>query len=204
VHSGIIPHGFWPRGRESSACGTRPQWFRAVNWIDVILASVLALFGLRGFFRGFFREIFSLLGLIAGFILATEWAQPAANYAARWWNLPPLFLKGGTFVTIFFVAYFTFNLIGWLLHRSESLLFLKSLNRAGGLLVGLGKGAAILAFVVFFLVHAGSVSAAKRESPGASYLLPPLSRFAEGIIRVGKQQVLTRLNWGEALPSDRL
>jgi membrane protein required for colicin V production len=175
-----------------------------VNWIDVILASVLALFGLRGFFRGFFREIFSLLGLIAGFTLATKWAQPAADYAAMWWNLPPLFLEGGTFVAIFFVAYFTFNLIGWLLHRSQSVLFIKSLNRAGGLLVGLGKGAAVLAFVVFFLVHAGSVSAAKTESPGASYLLPPLSRFAEGIIRIGKQQVLTRLNWGETVPSRRL
>ena len=175
-----------------------------MNWIDVILASVLALFGLRGFFRGFFREVFSLLGLIAGFILATEWAQPATKYAAMWWNLPPLFLEGCAFVAIFFVAYFTFSLIGWLLHRSQSLLFIKSLNRAGGLLVGLGKGAAVLAFVVFFLVHAGSVSAAKTESPGASYLLPPLSRFAEGIIRIGKQQILTRLNWGEAAPSRRL
>jgi membrane protein required for colicin V production len=175
-----------------------------VNWIDVILASVLALFGLRGFFRGFFRELFSVLGLIAGFVLATEWAQPAANYAAMWWKLPPLLLEGGTFVAIFFVAYCTFNLIGWLLHRSESLLFIKSLNRAGGLLVGLGKGATILALVVFFLVHAGRVPAAKTETPGASYLLPPLSRFAEGIIRIGKQQVLTRLNWGEAVPSRRL
>jgi membrane protein required for colicin V production len=175
-----------------------------VNWIDVILASVLALFGLRGFFRGFFREIFSLLGLIAGFILATQWGQLAANYAATWWKLPPLFLEGCTFVAIFFVGYFAFNLIGWLLHRSPRLLFIKSLNRAGGLLVGLGKGAAVLALVVFFLVHGGSVSAAKTESPGASYLLPPLSRFAEGIIRLGKQQVLTRLNWGEAVPSRRL
>ena len=174
-----------------------------MNWIDVILASVLALFGLRGFFRGFFREIFSLLGLIAGFILATKWAQPAATYASMWWSLPALFLEGGAFVAIFFVAYFTFNLVGWLLHRSQSLLFIKSLNRAGGLLVGLGKGAAILALVVFFLGHAGSFSA-KPETPGASYLLPPLSRFAEGLIRIGKQQVLTRLNWSEVAPSRRL
>ena len=184
--------------------GTRPQWFRAVNWIDVILACVLALFGLRGFFRGFFREIFSLLGLIAGFILATEWAQPAASYAAQWWNLPPLFLKGATFIAIFFVAYFACNLIGWLLHRSESLLFIKSLNRAGGLLVGLGKGAAILALVVFFSAGAGSVSKANTENSHGSYLLPPLSRFAEGIIRLGKQQFLTRLNGNEAAPTHRL
>jgi hypothetical protein len=122
------------RVREFGSFGTRSQWFRAVNWIDVILACVLALFGLRGFFRGFFRELFSLLGLIAGFILAVEFAQPAATYAAQWWKLSPLVLKGGTFIAIFFVAYFAFNLIGWLLHRSESLLFIKSLNRAWGFL----------------------------------------------------------------------
>ena len=192
------------RVREFGSFGTRSQWFRAVNWIDVILACVLALFGLRGFFRGFFRELFSLLGLIAGFILAVEFAQPAATYAAQWWNLPPLLLKGATFIAIFFVAYFAFNLIGWLLHRSESLLFIKSLNRAGGVLVGLGKGAAILALVVFFLLNAGSASKANTETSRGSYLLPPLSRFAEGIIRIGKQQVLTRLNWGEAIPTRRL
>lgn len=170
----------------------------------MILACVLALFGLRGFFRGFFREIFSVLGLIAGFLLATEWGQPAATYAAQWWKLPPLFLKGAAFVAIFFVAYFACNLIGWLLHRSESLLFIKSLNRAGGLLVGLGKGTAILALVVFFLAGAGSVSKARTEPFHDSYLVPPLSRFAEGIIRLGKQQVLTRLNWGEVAPTRRL
>jgi len=192
------------RVREFGSFGTRSQWFRAVNWIDVILACVLALFGLRGFFRGFFRELSSLLGLIAGFILAVEFAQPAATYAAQWWKLSPLFLKGSTFIAIFFVTYFAFNLIGWLLHRSESLLFIKSLNRAGGVLVGLGKGAAILALVVFFLLNAGSASKANTETSRGSYLLPPLSRFAEGIIRIGKQQVLTRLNWGEAIPTRRL
>ena len=177
---------------------------RPVNWIDVILASALALFGLRGFFRGFFREIFSLLGLIAGFMFAIAFAQPAANYTAQWWTLPPLVLKGGTFIAIFFVVYFGFSLIGWLLHRSESLLFLKSLNRAGGVLVGLGKGAAILALLVLFLVDAASASKAREESLHGSYLVAPLSRFAEGIIWLGKQQVLSRLNWGEAASAHRL
>jgi hypothetical protein len=66
------------------------------------------------------------------------------------------------------------------------------------------KGAAILALGVFFLLNAGSASKANTETSRGSYLLPPLSRFAEGIIRIGKQQVLTRLNWGEAIPTRRL
>ena len=105
---------------------------------------MLALFGLRGFFRGLFREVFSLLGLIAGFMIAVAFLPSAASYAAAFWKAPPLFLKGAVFVVIFFLVYFVFSLMGWLLHRSESLLFLKTVNRAGGIAVGLGKGAAII------------------------------------------------------------
>ena len=37
-----------------------------MNRIDVVLAVVLALFALRGFWRGFSREIFALIGLVGG------------------------------------------------------------------------------------------------------------------------------------------
>jgi hypothetical protein len=102
--------------------------------------------------------------LIAGFILAVEFAQPAATYVAQWWKLSPLFLKGGTFIAIFFVAYFAFNLIGWLLHRSESLLFIKSLNRAGGVLLDWERARLFLALGFSFLLNAGSTSKGNTET----------------------------------------
>ena len=161
-----------------------------MNWIDLILICMLALFGLRGFFRGLFREVFSLLGLIAGFMIAVAFLPSAASYAAAFWKAPPLFLKGAVFVVIFFLVYFVFSLMGWLLHRSESLLFLKTVNRAGGIAVGLGKGTAIIALMVFFLSEAAWLPKAGQENFHASYLLLPLSRFAESLIRLGKQKVL--------------
>ena len=39
-----------------------------MNWVDLVLLGVFAVFGLRGFFRGLFREVLSLAGLITGFI----------------------------------------------------------------------------------------------------------------------------------------
>jgi membrane protein required for colicin V production len=186
--------------REVLQCGARAEtghcrfarfgWFSLVNWIDLILICMLALFGLRGFFRGLFREVFSLLGLIAGFMMAVAFLPSAAAYAAAFWKVPPLFLKGSVFVVIFFLVYFVFNLMGWLLHRSESLLFLKTVNRAGGIAVGFGKGAAIIALIVFFLSEAAWLPKAGQENFHASYLVSPLSRFAESLIRLGKQKVL--------------
>jgi len=160
-----------------------------VNWIDLIVVFVLALFGLRGFFRGFFREVFSLAGLIAGFMLAVAFLQPAASYAAGLWTLPPLLLKGAAFVIIFFLVYFLFNLVCRLLLRSKRLLFLKTLNRVGGVVVGLGKGAAITALIIFFLVDASWLPKSSHENFHGSYLASPLSRFAAGLIRIGRQQV---------------
>jgi membrane protein required for colicin V production len=186
--------------REVFQCGARAEtgdcrfarfgWFSLVNWIDLILVCMLALFGLRGFFRGLFREVFSLLGLIAGFMMAVAFLPSAASYAGAFWKVPPLFLKGSVFVVIFFLVYFVFSLMGWLLHRSESLLFLKTVNRAGGIAVGLGKGAAIIALIVFFLSEAAWLPKAGQENFHASYLVSPLSRFAESLIRLGKQKVL--------------
>lgn len=160
-----------------------------MNGVDLILAFVLGLFGLRGFFRGLFREILSLAGFIAGFMLAVAFLQPAAAYVAGFWKMPPLILKGLVFVILFFLVYFLFNLVGWLLHRSESLLFLKTVNRAGGVAMGLVKGIAITALVIFFLTDAAWLPKAGQENLHGSYLVLPLSRFAERLIRMGKQRI---------------
>ena len=161
-----------------------------MNWIDLILVLVLALFGLRGFFRGFFREVFSLAGLIAGFMLAVAFLQPVATYAAGLWKIPPLLLKGLVFITLFFLVYFLCNLAGWLLHRSESLLFLRTLNRAGGIALGVGKGFAITALLIFYLLEAAWLPKTSQESFHGSYLVSPLSRFGAGLVRLGRERGL--------------
>jgi membrane protein required for colicin V production len=162
-----------------------------VNWVDLILVVVLALFGLRGFFRGLFREFFSTAGLILGFILAVSFAGVAAAYAGSLWGFSPLMLKGAAFVVIFFIAYFCLSITGWLLHRSEKMLFLKTVNRTGGIAIGVSKGAALTALAVFFLSQATWLPHSTRDNFAGSYLVTPLSRLAESLIRVGKGRIFS-------------
>jgi membrane protein required for colicin V production len=164
--------------------------FAPVNWIDLIVIVVLALFGLRGFFRGLFREIFSIAGLVAGFLLAVTYARPVASYVEGIWQISPLILKGSAFVAIFFVVYFLMSVAGWLLHRSERLLFLKTLNRTGGIAIGVGKGAALTALVVFFLSQSSWLPRPTRDNLDGSYLVTPLSSLAESLIRIGRARLL--------------
>ena len=162
-----------------------------MNWVDLILLAVLGIFGLRGFLRGLFREILSLAGLIVGFLVAARYGDVAAQYAAQHWKFAPIMLKGAGFVAIFFVIYFGFSLAGWLLHRSEKMLFLKTVNRAGGIAIGVGKGATVAALAIFLLSSSSLLSQPTRDSLASAYLVPPLSQLGESLIKAGKERIFS-------------
>ncbi len=111
--------------------------------------------------------------------------------------MPPLILKGGAFIAIFFSVYFLLSLFGWLLHRSEKLLFLKTLNRAGGIAVGVGKGMAVAALAVFLLSSSSWLPQATREKLIGAYSGSPLSRLGEGLIRLSKEKIFSDKNVSE-------
>ena len=161
------------------------------------------MFGLRGYFRGLFREILSLAGLIIGFLVAARYGDVAAQYVAQHWKWSPLLLEGSGFVAIFFVIYFGFNLAGWLLHRSEKMLFLKTINRAGGIALGIGKGAALAALAIFLLISSSLLSRPTRDSLEQAYLAPPLSEFGESLIKAGKERMFTGIDAGPAPARER-
>jgi membrane protein required for colicin V production len=162
-----------------------------VNWVDLALLAVFSLFGLRGYFKGLFREVLSLCGLVVGFMVAVRYDDRVAALAGSYWNFPPFILKGTAFIVIFFVVYFVFNLAGWLLHHSEKALFLQTVNRLGGIAVGIGKGAAVMALIVFIVHSASWVPLSTKESLESSYLVSPLSRLGEGMIRIGKEKLFS-------------
>ena len=162
-----------------------------MNWVDLALLTVFSLFGLRGYFKGLFREVLSLCGLVVGFMVAVRYDQHLAALAVPYWNISPFILKGSAFIVIFFVVYFVFNLAGWLLHRSEKALFLQTVNRVGGIAVGVGKGTALTALIVFILHSASWVPYATKESLEHSYLVSPLSRLGEGMIQIGKEKLFS-------------
>lgn len=163
-----------------------------MNIVDVILLAVLFFFGLRGYFKGLFRETFSLGGLVVGFMAAVRYNETIAAVAQSYWQVSPLVLKGVSFIGVFFVVYFLFNLVGWLLHRSAKVLFLQTFNRTGGIAIGLGKGAAVVALAIFFAGSATWVPQSAKDKFEDSVLVPPLSQLGAGMVRIGKEKILPR------------
>jgi len=163
-----------------------------VNWVDATLIVALALFGLRGYFRGLFREVLSLAGLAVGLVLAGRNYETIAALGEPYWNISPLIHKGAAYIAIFFAVYFVFSLIGWLLHRSEKFLFLQTLNRIGGIAVGVGKGTALAALILFFAATASWLPHGARDKISGALLATPLSWVAEELIRAGKETMFPK------------
>ena len=161
-----------------------------MNIVDPIFFFLVSLFALRGFFKGFFRESSSLLGIFIGLMVAVRYDEPVAVLLGSTWELSLIVLRAVAFVGLFFVVYFIFSLAGWFMHRWAKLLFLQTFNRVGGILLGMGKGVAILALVVFFLGTSPLIPQGARQRIDESYLAPTLYQLAEGLIRIGKTSLL--------------
>jgi uncharacterized membrane protein required for colicin V production len=151
------------------------------------------LFGLRGYFRGLFREVFSLAGLVAGFVVAARYTEPLTRDFAALDTVPPIVLKGAVFMLCFFVVYLLFNLAGWFLHRCAALLFLGTVNRLGGVMLGLGKGVALAGLVLLAATSTSLIPPSARDTLERAYLVSPLSRLADNLIRFGRSHVLERV-----------
>lgn len=163
-----------------------------MNWVDVILIVALALFGLRGYFRGLFREVLSLAGLAVGLVVAGRHYETVAALGEAYWKVSPLILKGAAYIAIFFAVYFLLSLIGWLLHRSEKFLFLQTFNRIGGIAIGIGKGAALAALILFYAATASWLPHGARDTISGAALAPPLSWVGEELIRAGKEAMFPK------------
>ncbi len=161
--------------------------------LDLILFVILALFAVRGYFKGLFRETFSLLGLFIGFLAAVQYDEPVSALAQSYWSVSPFILKIVVFIVLFLVVYFAFNLVGGFIHRSAKMLFLTWFNRFGGILLGTGKGAAVLALILFILGSSSFLPKQMKQRVDDSYFAPSLYRLGQGLVEIGRDTLYPRI-----------
>lgn len=157
-----------------------------MNNIDVVVGVLLLIALLRGFWRGFFRECCAFLGLVAGLVAAMQWTDLGAAAIEPYAKLPEPIHTGVAFVAIFAIVHSSISLVGSLLDRVASGRVVRSLNRLGGALVGMGKGAAVLAFVLLFL-HLFPLLPSVDGEIMRSTIGRPLMSAAGDVLRLGSQ-----------------
>jgi membrane protein required for colicin V production len=139
-----------------------------VNRIDVVLAVLLALFALRGFFRGFARELFALLGLVGGVALAlTRYAEAAEMLPP---SVPPDLRPVLAFLILFFAVVLAARLVGALVRYLLGMVLLSPLDRLAGAVFGAAKGVAIVGGLLM-LLRAIAPSATIERALGESVVM---------------------------------
>ena len=154
-----------------------------MNWIDVILISILALTSILGIMKGLVKQVFGLLAVIVGLILALGFYSQVSWIYLRFISNEVLAHFLG-FLTIFLVVL----CFGWVSSYFLSKFIkgpLKILNNILGGGLGLLKGILICGVVVFALLVFPISKKALKESA----LSPVCLQITRGIIGLIPQEL---------------
>jgi membrane protein required for colicin V production len=137
-----------PRPRFGGAAGMGAR----MNAFDIIVAVILGYSLIRGLFRGLVKEVSSIIGVLGGFFAAYSYYAVVAHYLTGV-VANPAYRNILAFLIIFCGVLVVVNVIAMVLKYLLKIVFLGWLDRLGGVVFGLAKGALIVS-VLFLMLTA--------------------------------------------------
>lgn len=118
-----------------------------MNGLDIALFVVLFFFFVRGIFRGFVKEFTSIVGVAAGFLLASRF-YPAAADALKPVVQNAAYRQALGFQVMFLGIFFLVSLLGVVMDRLIKLTITNVANSLAGAALATAKGLVISAVVL--------------------------------------------------------
>lgn len=119
-----------------------------MNWLDITIAAIIALFTLAGFARGLVSQIFSIAALLGGLVIGFIFYDVLGDVFIRERLVENESVANvGGFIVLAFAAYVIIQTAGWITTRLIGTLHLSWLNRICGGAVGAVMGA-VTAFLL--------------------------------------------------------
>jgi membrane protein required for colicin V production len=141
-----------------------------MNLLDLGIIIILLLVVLRGYYRGLFQEISVIVGLLGGLLAAAHLYKGLAVKLGPWIK-DPLYGQIIAFVVILVIVYWLARLIGYMVKRALSFLYLGGLDRVLGGAFALAKGMLVLGLLLTLItVVVPKDSRLLQESTTAPYL----------------------------------
>lgn len=144
-----------------------------MHYLDIIILIIITASAVEGGIHGFVYEIFSLAGLLAGLFLAVKYFSLFASYL-QFLNLAGWILNVVSFLVILILVSALFRLIGRLLKKSLSKIFMGWLDHAVGVLFGVGRGVVTVLLVTLILLLTPLQALLLHEAPETRFLQPSL------------------------------
>ncbi len=124
-----------------------------MNWVDIIVVSLITFSAMMAFVRGFVREVLGIGSWVgAGFFAV--WAFPSVRERFHGWIEEPDLADAAAFGTLFVIALFVLSIIAGMISRVVRSVGLGGIDRTFGIVFGLirGVGALVIAYIVVGMV----------------------------------------------------
>ncbi len=147
--------------------------------IDILLAIPLLLFAWKGYKKGLIIEISTLAALILGLYFAIYFSDFAAGMLTNSFRINPKYLGTISFVVTFIAVVIMVLAVGKVLEKFINILMLGFLNKLGGAVFGLLKGALYLSILIFLINYLDTGrSIIKKGAAAKSILYSPVESLA--------------------------
>jgi len=151
-----------------------------MNWLDIAILAIIALFALLGIKRGFIRGTLSFLAIVVGIILGMMFYEFAGILLVKKGlieNESIASIAGFFIVTL--AIYLVIQLIAWLLTKLVDTLHLSLIDRMAGGFLGLMIGV----IAIFFLISCLEFFYSEDDPPLKDSVVVPYINVSFEIIR---------------------
>ena len=118
-----------------------------MNLFDIIILVTLLFFALKGLMRGLVNEASSLAGLILGGWLAYRYYPHLSIPIRNILHVPEHVASFLAFMLLLMLTGFVAHIIGNIITTALRVVMLGSLNRLGGVVIGVAEGALLLSLL---------------------------------------------------------
>ena len=123
----------------------------SINILDIILLIPLLWFGYNGYKKGLIIEIASLAAFILGLYFAFYFSDFTAGYLKQFFNIEPKYMAAISFIATFIGVVIIVLALAKVLEKFINILMLGFLNKLGGAIFGMLKGALFLSVIILII-----------------------------------------------------
>ena len=154
-----------------------------MNYLDIIIAIILLLFGVKGFRKGLIIEVVTLLAFAVGIYGAMHFSDFTAEHLKEFMEINPKYLNTTAFVLTFILLVILVNIIGRMVTKLIQAMNLGFFNKLGGALFGIAKGVLLCSIMVMVLNNFQLIGIVKSEVREQSKLYPYIEETVPYVYR---------------------
>lgn len=154
-----------------------------MNYLDIIIAIILFLFGFKGFRKGLVIEVVTLMAFALGIYGAMHFSDFTAAHLEEFMEINPKYLNTVAFVLTFILLVIGVNILGKWVTNLVKAMNLNFWNKLGGGVFGVLKGVLLCSVLLMVLNNFQLIGVVKPEVREQSKLYPYIEQTVPYVYR---------------------